>query len=383
VILALTGRKRLHYIHTQLWLHSAVGIPWTAREKVLTLFAERGEQAGPSGTDQIFAARSMVHSSVFGKGMKEFSIRIGVHVSIAGGIEKSVARAQALGCSTMQIFARNPRGWKASPLPQRSIAAFREAIAASQIAPVVIHTPYLLNLASGDGVLHGRSVLALSEDVNRAKALGASFVVTHLGSSRGRNGVWGRRQIVKGLKTVMKQEGPVTILLENSAGGGDSVGSSWEELAEILLAVGFEDRLGVCFDSCHGYAAGYDFGSPAKAERLVRRIDQTIGLRRLALLHLNDCAGPFGGHLDRHQHIGKGHIGIHGFRSLVAHPALQQLPMILETPKKHPLDDWRNLNRIRTLLPEKAAKADGPGRPRTLPLQGETSGRRKYPQNRE
>lgn len=315
--------------------------------------------------------------------MKEFCFRIGVHVSIAGGIEKSVKRAQALGCSTMQIFARNPRGWKASPIPERSISAFREAIGASAIAPVIIHTPYLLNLASDDAVLHRRSVLALSEDVGRAKLLGARFVVTHLGSCRGKSRVSGRRQVVKALKTVLKQESPVTILLENSAGGGDSIGGTWEELAEIFAGVGSEARLGVCFDSCHGYAAGYDFGSDAKLERLIRRMDQTIGLRRLALLHLNDCAGSFGAHLDRHQHIGKGHIGIHGFRSLVSHPALQRLPMILETPKKHPRDDWKNLNRIRRLQPGRGTDSNRPGRPENLPVQGGSSGRENPAKNRE
>ena len=309
--------------------------------------------------------------------MKEFCFRLGVHVSIAGGIEKSVKRAQALGCSTMQIFARNPRGWKVLPIPERSVAAFREAIHSSKIAPVVIHTPYLLNLASEDPVLHRRSVLALAEDVCRAKILGAGFVVTHLGSSRGKNRVFGRRQVVKAFKTVFERESPVTLLMENSAGGGDSVGSTWEELAEILAAVPSEDRLGVCFDSCHGYAAGYDFGSEAKVERLIRRIDQTIGLRKLALIHLNDSAGLFGEHLDRHQHIGKGHIGIHGFRSLIGHAAVQRLPMILETPKRHPRDDWENLNRIRRLLPKRGEKKDSPKRLEALPEQGESSGRGK------
>jgi deoxyribonuclease-4 len=302
--------------------------------------------------------------------MTEFRLRLGLHVSIAGGIEKSVKRAQALGCSTMQLFARNPRGWKSSPIPARSLAAFREAIGVSGITPVIVHAPYLLNLASSDGDLHRRSVSALSEDVRRAELLGAGFVVTHLGSAKGKSKVSGQRQVVKALKTVMTRKSPVIILLENSAGGGDSVGSSWEELAEILAAISGEGRLGVCFDSCHGYAAGYDFGSEAEAERFVRCIDRTIGLRRLALLHLNDCAGPRGGHLDRHQHIGKGYIGIPGFRSLVGHSALQRLPMILETPKRHPQDDWRNLKRIRALLPGRERNSNPGKRRENSPGQG-------------
>jgi deoxyribonuclease-4 len=286
----------------------------------------------------------------------EFPIRLGVHVSIAGGVEKALLRARELGCSAMQIFSRNPRGWKTSPLSSRAIDAFREAVAHKEFDPIVVHTPYLLNLAAADRALHRQSILALALDIKRAEQLGVRYVVTHLGSARERGKAFGLHQVVKALQTVMFQDSPVSILLENSAGAGNSMGTWFAEFQEIIEGVGKNERVGVCFDSCHGFAAGYDFRSAETTEAMVREIDQTIGLQRLALLHLNDCVGSLGSHLDRHEDIGKGKIGLTGFRSLLSHPSLRRVPMILETPKKTPQDDLKNLSRIRNLLRK------GPGR---------------------
>ena len=282
--------------------------------------------------------------------MPEFPIRLGVHVSISGGIDKAVTRARDLGCSAMQIFSRNPRGWKASPLSSRAVAAFREGAGSREIDPVVVHTPYLLNLASADQSLHRRSILALSLDIKRAEQLGARYVVTHLGSAKERGKSFGLKRVVEALRAVGDQSSPVTVLLENSAGAGNSVGVFFEEFQEIIQRLGNDRRVGICFDSCHGFAAGYDFRSTEKTEALVQKMDQTIGLRRLALIHLNDCAGSLGAHLDRHQHIGKGKVGLGGFRALLNHPSLRMIPLILETPKKTPRDDLRNLSRVRRLL---------------------------------
>lgn len=282
--------------------------------------------------------------------MPEFSIRLGVHVSISGGIDKAVTRARDLGCSAMQIFSRNPRAWKASPLSSRAVAAFREAVESREIDPIVVHTPYLLNLASADETLHRRSIMALSLDIERAEQLGARYVVTHLGSAREGGRVIGLKRVVEALREVQDQKSSVSLLLENSAGVANSVGVFFEEFQEIIERLGQDGKLGICFDSCHGFAAGYDFRSTEKIEALVRKVDQTIGLTRLALLHLNDCAGSLGGHLDRHAHIGKGKIGLGGFRSLLSHPSFRMVPMILETPKKTPGDDLRNLSRVRKLF---------------------------------
>jgi deoxyribonuclease IV len=282
--------------------------------------------------------------------MPAFPHRLGLHVSIAGGIEKAADRARDLGCTAMQIFSRNPRGWNPAPLPPESIRIFKEKITARAIDPVVVHTPYLLNLASGDRVLYRRSVEALSEDLRRAELLGARFVVTHLGSPGAGSPAEGHRQVIKALKEVSQARSSVTLLLENSAGAGRTVGATLEESGKIIEGAGRDCRLGFCFDTCHGFAAGYDFRSEEQSRALVKEIDRTVSLARLKVLHLNDCEGPLGAHRDRHQHIGQGEIGLLGFKNLLCQEALREVPMILETPKDEPGDDRRNLSRIRALL---------------------------------
>lgn len=277
-------------------------------------------------------------------------IQLGVHVSIAGGIEKAFRRARELGCTSMQIFSRSPRGWKARPLSPQTIQAFQAEAEKGDIRPIIIHTPYLLNLASEDEDLHRRSIHALEEDIERAAILKASLVVTHLGSAGEAGKKVGLRQVVKAMEKVLERDFSVALLMENSAGGGNSVGSEWEEFQEIIDRVGGDERLKVCFDSCHGFAAGYDFRSPDQTRILAGKIRETIGWPRMALLHLNDCASPCGGHRDRHRPIGEGRIGSGGFRSLLTHPRFRRLPMILETPNENPGDDRKNLARIRRFL---------------------------------
>lgn len=302
--------------------------------------------------------------------MPGFLHRLGVHVSIAGGIEKAVDRARELDCSAMQIFSRNPRGWRASPILSSRAGLFRERVRQSDIDPVVVHTPYLLNLASGDAELHRKSIRGLSEDLKRAEQLGAGCVVTHLGSAGDRGLSSGRKQAVKALQKVLEKDSPVTLALENSAGGGRTLGGSLDEIAEIIRGAGEDPRIGFCFDSCHGYAAGYDFRSAAQARALVEELNRTIGLSRLKILHLNDCAGALGSHRDRHQHIGKGEIGIRGFQSLLGQESLRKIPMILETPKERPGDDRKNLFCIRALL-ESSETGNGN---EPLPLKDEGKG---------
>ena len=282
--------------------------------------------------------------------MSPFPYRLGVHVSIAGGVEKAVDRARELGCSAMQIFSRNPRGWRASPLPLPMARAFREKVKQFNLDPVVVHAPYLLNLASGDRELHRRSSKELGEDLKRAEQLGARYTVTHLGSAGEQGAGTGRNRAVQALKRILEADFRGTLLLENSAGGGNQVGASFEEVAQIMGGVGDDPRVGFCFDSCHGFSAGYDFRSPEQCLKMVKELDRTIGLARLKLIHLNDCSGALGSHRDRHQHIGKGEIGLTGFRSLLGQEGLRKIPMILETPKEGPRDDRNNLALIRALL---------------------------------
>ncbi len=282
--------------------------------------------------------------------MPAFPYRLGLHVSIAGGIEKAADRARELGCTAMQIFSRNPRGWNSPALSPASVRIFKEKIIERAIDPVVVHTPYLLNLASGDAVLYRRSVEALSEDLRRAELLGARYVVTHLGSPGAEGPDRGRRQVIKALKKVAPTRSSVTLLLENGAGAGRTVGAGLEEIREIIEEAGRGGQLGFCFDTCHGFAAGYDFRSEEQSRALVEKIDRTVGLACLKILHLNDCEGPLGAHRDRHQHIAKGEIGLLGFKNLLRQEALRKVPMILETPKDEPGDDRRNLSRIQALL---------------------------------
>ena len=215
--------------------------------------------------------------------------------------------------------------------------------------PVVVHTPYLLNLASGDENLYRRSIMGLALDVRRAEQMGARLVVTHIGSAGENPRGFALKRVTFALREVLGKSTAVCILLENGSGAGTSLGSRFEELAAIIAGVGKNAKLGVCFDTCHGFAAGYDFRTPRGVAGLADEISQTIGLKRLTLLHLNDGQGSLGGHLDRHEHIGKGEIGMRGFKILLRHPFFRKLPMILETPKDSPDADQKNLMQIRKI----------------------------------
>ena len=276
-------------------------------------------------------------------------LRLGVHVSIAGGVEEAVLRASELGCTALQIFSRNPRGWNSAPLADSSAAEFRKRIQETGIDPVVVHTPYLLNLASGNEDLYRRSIKGLAWDVRRAEQLGARFVVIHIGSAGENPRELALKRVKSALREVLEKPTAVSILLENGSGAGNSLGDRFDELAAILNGVGKNKKVGVCFDSCHAFAAGYDLRTPEAVAVLADEISETIGLKRLSLLHLNDGAGALGSHLDRHEHIGKGKIGFRGFKNLLRHPCFRGLPMILETPKDSPDADRKNLMRIRKI----------------------------------
>jgi deoxyribonuclease IV len=276
--------------------------------------------------------------------------RAGMHVSIAGGIENAPVRARDLGCQAMQIFSRNPRGWATSSLDPQGVMMFRQATGQADIDPVVIHTPYLINLAAEAEGLYERSAATLALDLGRAGELGARYVVTHLGSSGTRGFGDARKRVVEALNFALAPDSSVVLLLENSAGAGNLVGSSLEELRRILEGLESPERVGVCFDSCHGFAAGYDFRTPGQARALWAEMEETLGKRRVKLLHINDSSAPLGSRVDRHQHIGRGRIGLEGFRSLLGHPGFGALPMILETPRKTLQDDRENLGRIRAIL---------------------------------
>jgi deoxyribonuclease-4 len=277
-------------------------------------------------------------------------VRVGVHVSIAGSIAKAVERAQGIGCDTFQIFSRNPRGWAAKPLVSTEADAFRTALAASGIAPAVDHMPYLPNLASPKDEPYERSVLALADELARAAALGIPFVVTHLGHHLGTGGDVGEARVIAALDRAVGPAPPgVMLLLENTAGEKNSVGSHFGSIARILEGCACPDRLGVCLDTCHAFGAGYDLrGRDGVAETLAA-FDDAIGLSRLHVVHCNDSKGALGSGLDRHEHVGLGFIGEEGFRLILHRPELAALPFICETPEDGRRDGAGNIAKVREL----------------------------------
>ncbi len=278
-------------------------------------------------------------------------MRFGFHISIAGGLSRVPQRATAKGCETIQIFSRNPRGWNYSPLPQLEVEKFRSGISQRGIEPVVVHMPYLPNLANPQPESYRRSLDSLCEDLCRADLVGARYLVMHVGSSLGESKPIATERIVKGINEAFQLvENEVILLLENTAGAGTEIGDRFESFKLIFEGVSQSQRIGICLDTAHLFEAGYNLSSAQGLEEALKEFDQLIGLRKLHLLHLNDSKTPCGSRSDRHWHIGEGHIGLEGFRKIVNHPKLQDLPGIMETPRKSERDDLRNMEVIRGLV---------------------------------
>jgi deoxyribonuclease-4 len=278
---------------------------------------------------------------------------IGFHLSIAGGAHMAVERAVELGCTALQIFGRNPRSWASKARGGEENGLFKEARAGAGIWPVAIHTTYLINLSSPDPALFDKSVKLLCDELSIADALGADYLVTHLGSSKGTGPEAALKRISKALASVHKAGlGVSTMLLfENSAGGGDTYGVN---LAEIGAAITFADSIGLktgfCYDTCHGFAAGYMLGTDADAAALAERMEAEVGLKSLKLIHLNDSKGEFGSRVDRHEHLGKGRIGSKGLRAFFKRAEFASVPVIMETPKNDDGDEISNLRTARKLM---------------------------------
>ena len=277
-------------------------------------------------------------------------MRFGFHISIAGGFSKVVERAEALGCETIQLFSRNPRGWKYGPLDDEDVAQFRNDIDEAKIDPVVVHMPYLPNLAHSKGEHFSKSVDSLIEDLKRCQKLGAQYLVTHVGKRMETSEEQGIQSVIEALNSAFKAvNNNVLVLLENTAGQGSEIGYTFDHIREIIERVNQPERLGVCFDTAHGFEAGYNVTTKNGLDKMLREFNEKIGLDRLRVLHLNDSKTPLSSHVDRHWHIGEGEIGKEGFRHIVNHPQLNHLPGIMETPKKEEGDDKRNMKVIRGL----------------------------------
>lgn len=270
--------------------------------------------------------------------------RIGVHVSIAGKIWESLERAKALGCNAMQIFSRNPRGWQASEFDPSDIENFKKLKIDYDIAPVAVHIPYIINLATPIDGLYKKSIVAYMEDIARADVLGAEYVVTHLGSHVGTGEDKGIRRFSDALNQIINKTRPKTmILLENTAGSGSCIGYRFEHIERIIDELDRPERVGVCLDTAHTFESGYDVKTKAGLEKTLKKFDKLIGLDKIKVVHFNDSLSTIGSHVDRHQHIGKGNIGLAAMRRIINHPKLKDAAFIMETPKKTDKDDKMNL----------------------------------------
>ena len=260
-------------------------------------------------------------------------------------------RASERGCETMQIFVSNPRGWKHTEIPPDDISLFSARCGEENIKPVFVHTIYLINLAAPDDDIWDRSIESLEMNTETAARLGSAAVVTHLGSHGGEGEGFGIKRVIRALEAALDRCGDcVPILLETTAGSGNSVGHTFAQLGDILGAFKGDARLGLCFDTCHAFAAGYEIRTPQGLDETLEELDSEIGLERLQLIHANDSKGDVGSRLDRHQHIGRGMLGMGSFERMANHPALGSLPWILETPEMAVKWDRENLQRIRSLV---------------------------------
>lgn len=278
-------------------------------------------------------------------------IRLGVHVSIGKGLAGTIDQAKTLGCDGFQMFVANPRGWARKPMAEKDISLFKAKRKESQLWPVVVHLAYLPNPASEDPELYEKSVITLTDEFKRANLLKADFFVFHPGKNKMRE--TGIERIIKAVNFVLSEvSGPTLMLFENQAGAGGEIAGHFEELQKLIIGVSDQHRVGICFDTCHAFAAGYDLRSREGWEKTLEDLDRLIGIEKLKMFHLNDATGELGSHLDRHQHIGLGNIGLAGFEFLVNHPQLNKLPGILETPQESDADDLKNLAALRILVKE-------------------------------
>lgn len=277
---------------------------------------------------------------------------IGAHVSTAGGLYKAFERGDALGCQSLQIFVKSPNQWRAKVLTEPDIDQFKELHAAKG-QPVVAHAAYLINLATPKPDIHASSKAGLLDELTRCYRLGVGGLVLHPGGHLGEGVEAGIEQIARSIDEVMAapETGDARLLLENTAGQGTSIGARFEELAAIIDLVDAKDRVGVCLDSCHAFAAGYEVTTPEGYEAMFAAFDDLIGLHRLEAVHVNDSKHPLGSRKDRHENIGEGLIGADFFARLLADERLASLPLVLETPLgDDDLGHERDLARLRSLM---------------------------------
>lgn len=282
-------------------------------------------------------------------------MKIGCHVSIAGGIDNSVVRAGELGCNTMQIFSKNASTWREKILKEDEVENFRENLKNSNINSVFIHTSYLINLASPSDELYLKSINAFIEEMKRADLLlDDPYLIIHPGAHTGAGEEYGIQRIIRALNIILEKSTDLNlktmILLEDTAGTGTHLGYTFYQLKRMIEGAKDRKKIGICFDTCHAFTAGYNLSHQEGIEKTLEELEKYIGLDKLKVIHLNDSKFPLGSRKDRHMHIGKGYIGLEGFRVLVNHQYLKNLPFILETPKNDEEDDLKNINLVKSLI---------------------------------
>jgi deoxyribonuclease IV len=301
---------------------------------------------------------------------RDGSVRIGIHTSIANSFPVSLESASKLGCNALQIFSASPRMWPrvGARIPEMAAAEFRAKRAELGLGPVVIHANYLINLATSDPVMRVRSIQAFHDEIVRGMALGADYLVVHPGSYRGRTLAQAIRDVAQAIRQAARgvrlcgafgdlRDCRLRLLLENTSGMGAAIGSSFEELKAIIDGVP-EVPLGICVDTAHAFHAGYGIHTEAGLAQTIAALDRTVGLGRVAVLHVNDSKTPFASRVDRHEHIGRGKIGLEAFRRILNHPGLSAgaaagrpgRAFLLETPIDAPGDDRRNVRRLWDLV---------------------------------
>jgi deoxyribonuclease-4 len=279
----------------------------------------------------------------------------GAHMSSAGGHHNALIEAKARGCSSVQLFTKAPSQWSAKPIDPEQARLFRRTLRESGLSLPMAHDSYLINLASPDMTLCMRSVDALADEMDRAELLGLRYLVMHPGASLDDSEDSALKRIARSLDEIHLRcpDHRVRLLLETTAGQGSTLGHRFEHLAAILTQVRHPKRLGVCFDTCHVFAAGYPLSPESEYEKTMQEFDRIVGLKRIMAFHVNDSKKPCGSRVDRHAHIGRGEIGLEAFRRLVNDPRFADRPMILETPKEQTdeghMDDV-NLRTLRELM---------------------------------
>ena len=278
-------------------------------------------------------------------------MQIGAHVSISGSVANAVSNAIQRKCNAFQIFTRSPRSWFAKELDPIEIKEFKDRLSTSKIDrfATTVHMPYLPNLSSPDKEGYDKSIKTMIKEVERCNALGIPYLVTHLGSHRGTGEEKGIERLVNALNKVAETDAAVTILLENTAGQKNSVGSDFKQWSEIFSKCKDKKRFGVCFDTCHAFAAGYDLRTRTSVKKTLKDFDNTIGFENLKILHLNDSKGMLNENRDRHEHIGLGQIGDEGMTEIIQTMNKKKIPMILETPIDDKRDDFGNIEKVKSL----------------------------------